>query len=81
MKIWRKRIGDLINQLISDEAVYRTAPATPDLLITRMLINVMPFQVLTVIVHYFSVKCSLLFVQCTLRVSICWVPDTDDFKE
>ena len=32
MKIWRKRIGDSINQLISDEAVYRTAPATPGLL-------------------------------------------------
>ena len=36
MKIWRKRIADSINQsvnqLISDEAVYRTAPATPGLL-------------------------------------------------
>jgi hypothetical protein len=30
MKIWRKRISDLI----SDEAVYRTAPATPGLLKT-----------------------------------------------
>ena len=32
MKIWRKRIGDSINQLISDKAVYRTAPATPGLI-------------------------------------------------
>ena len=32
MKIWRKRIADSIDQLINDEAVYRTAPATPGLL-------------------------------------------------
>ena len=32
LKIWRKRIADLINELINDEAVYRTAPATPGLL-------------------------------------------------
>ena len=31
MKIWRKRIDHSINQLISHEAVYRTAPATPGL--------------------------------------------------
>ena len=34
MKIWRKRMNRLINQLINDEAVYRTAPATPGLLKT-----------------------------------------------
>ena len=34
MKIWRKRLTDSLNQLISDEAVYRTAPATPGLLKT-----------------------------------------------
>ena len=33
MKIWRKRITDLMNQSINEEAVYRTAPATPGLLI------------------------------------------------
>ena len=34
MKIWRKRLTQRINELIDDEAVYRTAPATPGLLIT-----------------------------------------------
>ena len=33
MNILRKRMSHLINQSISDEAVYRTAPATPGLLI------------------------------------------------
>ena len=32
MKIWRKRITDSVN----DEAVYRTAPATPGLLMISM---------------------------------------------
>ena len=36
MKIWRKRLThsltELINELINDEAVYRTALATPGLL-------------------------------------------------
>ena len=32
MNIWRKRMTRLINELMSDEAVYRTAPATPSLL-------------------------------------------------
>ena len=32
MKIWRKRISRLITESINDEAVYRTAPATPGLL-------------------------------------------------
>ena len=32
MKIWRKRLTYLPNELISEEAVYRTAPATPGLL-------------------------------------------------
>ena len=39
MKIERKRINDLMNELmnesINDEAVYRTAPGTPGLLIKR----------------------------------------------
>ena len=32
MNIWRKRISYLINELINDEGVYRTAPATSGLL-------------------------------------------------
>ena len=32
MKIWRKRLTELIDESINDEAVYRTAPATPGLL-------------------------------------------------
>ena len=32
MKIWRKRICDLLHELISDKGVCRTAPATPGLL-------------------------------------------------
>ena len=32
LKIWRKRMTDLINQLINYEAVRRTASATPGLL-------------------------------------------------
>jgi hypothetical protein len=32
VNIWRKRIAYLIIQLINDEAVYRTATATPGLL-------------------------------------------------
>ena len=32
MKIWRKRLTELMNQLMNDEAVYGTAPATPGLL-------------------------------------------------
>ena len=32
MKIWRERLTELINELMNDEAVYRTAPATPGLL-------------------------------------------------
>ena len=38
MMLWisgEKRITQLINQLINDEAVYRTAPATPGLLNTQ----------------------------------------------
>ena len=34
MKIWRKRLTDSLNELINDKAVYRTAPATPGLLMT-----------------------------------------------
>ena len=34
MKIWRKRMSDLTNEWMNDEAVYRTAPATPGLLIS-----------------------------------------------
>jgi hypothetical protein len=42
MNIWRKRMNKLMNELmnesmnesINDEAVYRTAPATPGLLMT-----------------------------------------------
>ena len=40
MKIWRKRLTHSINESISDEGVYRTAPATPGLLITLTLITV-----------------------------------------
>ena len=36
MKIWRKRMSDWINH----EAVYRTAPATPGLLKTSILIEI-----------------------------------------
>jgi hypothetical protein len=32
MKIWRKRLTELTNESINDEAVYRTALATPGLL-------------------------------------------------
>ena len=32
MKIWRKRICDWLYELINDEGVCRTAPATPGLL-------------------------------------------------
>ena len=32
MKIWRKRLTDLINEWINEEAVYRIAPGTPGLL-------------------------------------------------
>ena len=35
MKIWRKRIGYSIDQLINDAGVCRTAPATPGLLMTN----------------------------------------------
>ena len=42
MKIWRKRITDSIsesvNELINHEAVYRTAPATPGLLIMCLIV-------------------------------------------
>ena len=34
MKIGRKRASRLLNELTNDEAVYRTAPATPGLLNT-----------------------------------------------
>ena len=34
LKIWRKRLTQLMNESINDEAVYRTAPATPGLLNT-----------------------------------------------
>ena len=37
MKIWRKRMTQWINEWISDEAVYRTAPATPGLLMNPQL--------------------------------------------
>jgi hypothetical protein len=33
MKIWRKRMNESMNQSMNHEAVYRTAPATPGLLI------------------------------------------------
>ena len=33
MNIWRKRVTESVNELIHYEAVYRTAPATPGLLI------------------------------------------------
>ena len=33
MKIWRKRIAELINESVNDGGVCRTAPATPVLLI------------------------------------------------
>ena len=39
MKIWRKRLTELINQLMSDEAVCRTAPATPGLLKILLMIE------------------------------------------
>ena len=39
MNIWRKRIADSVNQSVSDEAVCRTAPATRDLLITRLFVE------------------------------------------
>ena len=39
MNIWRKRIGYSVNQLISDEAVCRTAPATPGLLKTAQTVT------------------------------------------
>ena len=32
MKIWRKRLTYLLTELINDEAVCRTAPATPVIL-------------------------------------------------
>ena len=33
LKIWRKStLNELMNELMNDEAVYRTAPATPGLL-------------------------------------------------
>ena len=40
MRIWRKRVTDLMNQSISHEAVYRTAPAKPGLLNTARQISV-----------------------------------------
>ena len=39
MKIWRKKLTDSVNQSMNDEAVYRTAPATPGLLIKFLLPN------------------------------------------
>ena len=33
MKIWRKRLTHSLTELINEEAVYRTAPATPGLII------------------------------------------------
>ena len=33
MKIWRKRLTYSLTHSLNDEAVYRTAPATPGLLI------------------------------------------------
>ena len=40
MKIWRKRVTESVNYLINDEAVNRTDPATPGLLIIPMTLNV-----------------------------------------
>ena len=37
MEIWRKRLTELMNHLINDEAVYRTALATTGLLNIQML--------------------------------------------
>ena len=37
LKIWRKRLTYSLTELMNDEAVYRTAPATPGLLITEIL--------------------------------------------
>ena len=42
MKIWWRRLTHLLTHLINDEAVYRTAPATPGLLIS-MSINLSVF--------------------------------------
>ena len=36
MKIWRKRLTQSVSQSVNDEAVYRTAPATPGLLTRRV---------------------------------------------
>ena len=42
MKIWRKRIGDLISELINDGGVCRAAPAIPGLLnISNVLLEVL----------------------------------------
>ena len=42
MKIWRKRVTESVSQLMSHKAVYRTAPATPGLLIMFTLDGVGP---------------------------------------
>ena len=42
MKIWRKMMTHLINQWRNDQAVYRTAPATPGLLIITTMIWLSP---------------------------------------
>ena len=39
IKIWRKRLTDSVNESVNDEAVYRTAPATPGLLNTTIRLS------------------------------------------
>ena len=51
MKIWRKRLTYLLTELINDEAVYRTAPATPGLLNIEMLISRLNHMIFT---HFFQ---------------------------
>ena len=44
MKIWRKRVRDLINECMNDRDVFRTAPATPGLLIISKDENKLDFS-------------------------------------
>ena len=60
MKIWRKRLTDSINH----EAVYRTAPATPGLLITQG-----PFWMFKLLSFYYIVHTPT----CLFQIPLCGI--------
>ena len=64
MKIFRLK-DDLINQLINDEPVYRTAPATPGLLKTKPVIK------LTTFVQELKANCQTTFFYFIYVLSGC----------